>query len=131
MTEPAAEDLSLSLPMAANLAASSMAALAASLAICVAASKEFFTSEAGSVLSVKAGDSSVVLVFLTLGRATAESVLVLESGTTVAVFLEFFFVVVEEFFELLFEFVELVPVVAGSVAVAAINMLRINRFIII
>jgi hypothetical protein len=54
----------------------------------------------------------------------------LESGTIVAVLFEFFFVV-EEFFELLFEFDELVPVVAGSVAVAAMKILRINRFIII
>jgi hypothetical protein len=76
--------------MADNLATSSSAALAASLAICVAASIELPTREAGSALLAATGASSVGFVFLDLGRATDASWGAFGSATIVAVLFEFF-----------------------------------------
>ena len=100
-----------------NLAISSRAALAASLAICVAASMELPTMEAGSAPSAKTGVSLVALVFLDLGTAVASG-LALGSATIVAVLLGFFLVGV-------------VVGATGSVAAAAIKKVRANKFIIV
>ena len=104
--------------MADNLATSSSAALAASLAICVAASIEFPTREVGSALLAVTGASSAVFVFLDLGRATDASWGVFGSATMVAVLFEFFLVGVA-------------AGAAGSAAAAAIKKVRTNKFIII
>lgn len=117
MTDPAEVDLSVSVPMADNLAISSRAALAASLAIWVAASIELLTMEAGSALSGKTGVSLVAFVFLDLGTAVASG-LALGSATIVAVLLGFFLV-------------GGVVGAAGSVAAAAIKKVRANKFIIV